>query len=258
MRRVLPNITTLLGDVRSGLYAVQRAEEGKAPPPPEPFVTVSRQAGARGTTFAQCLADHLNKGLGPNDRAWSVWDRALVEAAAHEHGIPESLVDSVEGPSRPWFEQFLADLFTRDGSSLDEYQLYRRLAITARGIARAGRAILVGRGAVYATRDLPGGVHVRLVAPLKDRIAHMAKTLNVSEAKAADEVRRRDHEREVFHRRFNLTPEQLSDVFTIGLNTGYVTDEQAVACVLPLISAVGATTPRPAVPAAQDQPAPVG
>ena len=39
-----------------------------------------------------------------------------------------------------------------------------------RALAEVGRVIIVGRGGVFITRDLPGGIHVRLVAPREWRV----------------------------------------------------------------------------------------
>jgi cytidylate kinase len=181
------------------------------------------------------LADRLTE-VDPGLTPWAVWDRDLVERAAQEHHIPESLVAQLESYHRTAFDEILAALFPVGGlPDLDQNQLYRRIAYTIRGIARAGRAVIVGRGGVYATRGMPGGVHVRLVAPVERRIKHMAELRHVSEKDAAAEVHRLDAEREKFHRRFSMDREALPDVFTITLNTGQFSEERLVECVLPLV-----------------------
>src|SRR5688500_10565809 len=73
------SIEATLPLIRAGLYAMladeDRGAEGGAGTlvTPGPFVTVSRQAGAGGRTFAQSLAERLNA-AGPVDRPWAVWD----------------------------------------------------------------------------------------------------------------------------------------------------------------------------------------
>ena len=228
----------LLASIRAALYLQQqRADADVRRTTVVPFVTVSRQAGAGGRTFARALADRLNA-LDPADCPWAVWDRELVEKVAAEEHIPAELVESLEqqGPRRGAFEEFLASLSARnDCFDLDEFQVYRRVAHTVRGLARAGRAIVVGRGGVYATGDLPGGVHIRLVAPLRQRVAHMAKLLNVPAEEAAREVRRIDRYRQTFHRRYWADKALLPEIFTLTLNTAAMDDGQMVDCVLPLI-----------------------
>jgi len=242
------HITELLASIQAGLYAQQRPHGAEAPHA-RPFITISRQAGAGGRTLAGALAERLNR-LDEAEQPWAVWDRELVEKVARDQRIPLSLVESLErtGPRRSMFQEFLQSLLAEQTpAEPDEYQLYRIVATTARAIARAGRAILVGRGAVYATADLSGGVHLRLVAPFEARVKHMADKLQVSSARAAAEVRHIDQYREAFHRRFWKDKALLPEIFTLTLNTAALTEQQMVECVLPLI-------PRP--PAAQQQPPP--
>jgi cytidylate kinase len=54
-----------------------------------------------------------------------------------------------------------------------------------RRLARGGYAILLGRGAAFATADLPQGVHVRLVAAPAHRDACAARWLGIDPAEAA-------------------------------------------------------------------------
>ena len=225
-----------LASVRAALYAAQQRRLTEAATKPAvPFVTISRQAGARGNTFARRLADRLNE-RDPGPPPWTVWDRELVEKVVAEQGIPEGLVESLETPGRPWLEQFLAGLSDADRASiLDEPMVYRRVARTIRGLARAGKTIIVGRGGVYSAADLPGGVHVRLVAPFDQRVAHLAELRDLPAAQAAAEVRRLDHDRDAFHRRHCRGNAPLPEIFTITLNVAAMSDEQMVECVLPLV-----------------------
>jgi hypothetical protein len=238
------DVTPLLASIRASLYAQQQSPQtaGRSRVPTSDFITVSRQAGAGGRSFASRLAERLNAGE-PSKRPWSVWDRELVDQAAHEHHLPEALISHLESYHHSAFDQILATLFPVDGMpDLDQHQLFRRMASTIRGITRAGRAIIVGRGGVYATHDMAGGVHVRLVAPLQSRIKHMAELRNVTEKQAAAEVQRLDAEREAFHRRFASAGVRMEETFTIVLNTAMAEQEALVNCVLPLVGRTAATS----------------
>jgi hypothetical protein len=149
------------------------------------------------------------------------------------------------------FQDFLASLSAKnDAADLDEFQVYRRVAGAVRALARAGRAIIVGRGGVYAASDLPGGVHIRLVAPLQGRVRHMARVLNFTEVAAAREVRRLDRYRETFHRRYWPDHALLPEIFTLTLNSAQVEVAQMVECIVPLIPQSPATPTRVDIPAA--------
>ena len=112
-------------------------------------------------------------------------------------------------------------------------------AQTVRALASAGRVVIVGRGGVYATADMPGGVHVRLIAPLEHRIRHMMRRNRLSPEQAAQYVSRYDREREVFHRRYWPTDALLPEIFTLTLNAAAIPEDSLVECVLPLLAASG-------------------
>jgi cytidylate kinase len=238
------DVTHLLASIRAILYAQQQSPQAArcSSVATSDFITISRQAGAGGRRFACRLAERLNA-EGPSERPWSVWDRELVEQAALEHHLPEALISQLESYHHSAFDEILAALFPVDGlPDLDQRQLYRRVASTIRGIARAGKAIIVGRGGVYATHDMTGGVHVRLVAPLQSRTKRMAELRNVTEKQAAADIHRLDAEREAFHRRFASAGVRMEDAFTIVLNTAMAEEEALVNCVLPLVGQTAATS----------------
>jgi cytidylate kinase len=209
------------------------------PHPPHtaaPFITISQQAGAGGETLARHLADRLNiedKG----DTPWSVWDRELVERIVAEEHIPESVLDQFETIRKG---NWLADLFSgfssrEDPDTHNTAEIYRKIARVIRAIATKGRAVLVGRGGMYVTTDLPGGIHVRLVAPLNDRIRSYAAQTKLDWKKASDEVQQIEQRRLAFYHQFFPDKPLQPDNFTITLNTAAATIEQQVACILPLV-----------------------
>jgi hypothetical protein len=99
-----PKDTHLLATIRASLYAQQQCVQAEGPSSvrPSEFVTISRQAGAGGQTLASRLPERLNAEA-PSERPWSVWDRELVEQAAHEHHLPEALMSHVESHHRSAF-----------------------------------------------------------------------------------------------------------------------------------------------------------
>jgi hypothetical protein len=229
-------LESLLASIRAGAYFHQRDPEG-FPHRPVPFITISRQAGAGGTTLAAALEARLNS-ADPGDRPWATWDHDLVRKVALEQHVAASLVESLdtEGPRPSWFREFLSALTPPNREEdLDEFQVFRRTAITVRTLALLGRCIIVGRGGVYATSDLAHGVHVRLVAPLPHRIARLASLRHIPEKEAAAEVHRIDCYRDEFHRRYWPEKAMLPEIFTITLNAALVGEDQMVDCIVPLV-----------------------
>jgi hypothetical protein len=201
---------------------------------PWPFITISRQAGAGGWTLAQGLVERLNC-LETADTPWTCWDRELVEKVATEHHVSGTLIESLEGTAHSWWEDFFASLSSSGPEQPGEIRLYRWVIATIIDLARAGRTVIVGRGGVFITRNLPGGVHIRLVAPLAYRIDHMSQYLGVSKAAAAAEIARIDRRRDAFYHRYWPGETLRAENFTMMLNTAAMTEEQMVSAIVPRV-----------------------
>ena len=201
-----------------------------------PFVTISRQAGAGGNTLAEHLVERLNL-LDPDpERPWTCWDRELVERVAADHHISQELIDSIEETQRTWLSEFFTGLsFSEAAQQLDELAIYRRVGVTVRALAQLGRVVIVGRGGVCITRSMPGGTHIRLVAPLNGAIEFMMRKLNASRDRASEQVRQLDRNRESFYRRYWPNHPLDAEMFHMTLNTANLTEQQVVECMLPLI-----------------------
>jgi cytidylate kinase len=201
-----------------------------------PFITISRQAGAEGESLGRALAERLSL-VDPGDTPWSVWDRELVERIVREEHIPEKALEELEGRKRPsWLVELLSGFAsTEDITPQLNMKMYTKIAKVIRAIAIAGRAVLVGRGGFYVTKDLPEGIHVRLVAPLEKRIQRYSQRYNLSLKEAATEVEEIERQRQAFlHRFFPTTPLAPED-FTITLNVSAMSRDQQIGAIVPLV-----------------------
>jgi len=207
-----------------------------ARPAATPFVTISRQAGAGGRTFAQQLAEYLNAHDANAPMRWTVWDNELVERVAVESHLSKSRVSAAVDDRPPtWLEEALGSLAISTGG-LDDHGIYKRVATTIRALAALGRVIIVGRGAAFATAGMPGGTHLRLVAPLATRVANTVESTGLSRALAADWVKDRDAARAAFYRRHWPTHSLDPENFTVTLNTAATSTDRLVDCIASLIA----------------------
>lgn len=196
------------------------------------FVTISRQCGAGGHTIGQMLVNRLNA-LTKADEEWTLWDRQVVEKVSADHHLAKDVVDSLEDSGRTWLEDFVAALAIDTDET--EAKIYGLVVATIRALAQKGRVVIVGRGGVYITRNMPGGVHLRFVAPLEYRVRYMANQLHLSHEEALSHVQHVDRQRETFYRRYWPKEMRAPEVFTLTINTSLVTEERAVESIIPLI-----------------------
>lgn len=149
-------------------------------------VAISREAGARGGSIAK----RLGKQLG-----WQVYTQDLLEFMCGNENARAQLLADIPRESVTWADQQLERLRTEEVvNPKAELGEMPRLILT---LAARGSIILVGRGAGHL---LPreSTLHVRIVAPLPDRIHYMAQWLRLTPEDAALQVRDRDEKRTEF------------------------------------------------------------
>jgi cytidylate kinase len=212
----------ILGAIRSVPVPAKPVSDDPAPPP-QPFITISRQPGAGGWTLARHLVEALNQQPNHEEQSWTCWDRELVEKVAADLHLESHLVDSIEDRNGSWFTDFLESMsFSDDLRQADESKVYARVARTIRALAQTGRVVIVGRGGVFITRRMPGGMHVRLVAPFEQRVAFMEREYHLTPDRAAARVKELDRNRQAFYRRYWANETLNAETFTITINTEQV------------------------------------
>jgi cytidylate kinase len=144
-------------------------------------ITISRQTGCGAVQVAEAVANHLQKiqpHLGPG---WTIFDRNLMERVMEDHRLPASLAHILPEDRSTELEDMLAEtLHIRPHSST----IIKQTSETMLQLAGCGSVILIGRAGNIITARLPHVLHVRLVAPLEDRIERICRADNKTPAAA--------------------------------------------------------------------------
>lgn len=158
-----------------------------------PFVTISREAGAGGHTVAREVVRKLEEiRPGAFAEGWEVFDHKLCLLIAEDKKLGISFERLLTEEYRTEVEQVISELLEKRVSS---YELYKRIFEVVRTLAVLGKCVIVGRGGMCVTADMPLGVHIRLVAPLNLRVQRMAKMLEVTESEAQRKIKQQDGDR---------------------------------------------------------------
>ncbi len=144
-------------------------------------VTISRQPGCGAVIVAGKLAGYLQQHSPPENPAWTVFDRELMDKVLADHNLPKYLARFLPEDRVSQIEDTLADIF---GVHPPAQKIVQQTAETLLQLAELGNAILIGRGGSIVTAKLPNVLHVRLVAPLDDRIERICRDDNRSPAEA--------------------------------------------------------------------------
>ncbi|MEK8022843.1 MAG: cytidylate kinase-like family protein [Candidatus Hydrogenedentota bacterium] len=151
-----------------------------------PWITISRQVGAGGTQ----LAYNIGKQLG-----WRVFDRYYHdELSVSEESTLKAFSELDE-------RRYAGDALVF--GMLDEptqFVYIHKLMRIIRETARAGRAVIVGRGA-NCFLNPSAGLRLRVIAPVPKRIKRLIEHEGLRPEKAAECVKKTDDERRAFVRR---------------------------------------------------------
>lgn len=176
-------MNTTLFSIKTDTYLSAEWSGSRCPWGPrrtEPFITISREAGSGGSSLARLLARKLNGGLRP-EANWCVYETNLAPKMLRTHHLPAHFARFLPEDRVSEFTACIGEMIGRHPSLWD---LVQKTNETVRRLAAGGQAILVGRGANFATKGMAGGIHVRLVAPAGHRARYLADLYNLSESEA--------------------------------------------------------------------------
>ena len=145
-------------------------------------VTISRQAGCGAVHVAEKLTVLLEEHAPRPQSPWTVFDRDLMERVLADHNLPAYLAKFLPEDRISEIENTLADIF---GVRPTVQIMIGQTAETLLKLAELGGVILIGRAANIITAKLPRVLHVRLVAPLEDRIERICRDDHKTLAEAA-------------------------------------------------------------------------
>jgi cytidylate kinase len=171
---------------RHGFQGNRAPPQGPTGIPASVTIAVSREAGSRGNT----IGNRAGLKLG-----WPVYNQELLQYVAQEGAPRHSPCESLDSATSEWVEGRLQQLL-RDSNLAQQPNLVA-VARLVLSLAAEGGVVLIGRGAGFL---LPpeSTLHIRVVAPLSDRIAYMSQWLRLTREQAAEQVRLRDEHRAEF------------------------------------------------------------
>ncbi len=179
--------------VRSAVRAVGTSltREGTPPAVAHGVVTIARETGTGAPRIAARVCELLNERHGGGDQPWLAYDKNLVEKVAEEHELAEDVIRKLDEHD----QNALDEIFAAVTGQQTLHSIGMKTARTIRGLAKNGRAVVVGRGGAVILAGIPHSLHVRLVAPLEWRVRQWAKANGVDPAEARERVEQLDRER---------------------------------------------------------------
>lgn len=191
--RLIPEIEKRLNAWNE--WAVRQAREKETP---KPCVTISREFGCQAYPLAEALHARLNAEAA-SKAEWTVLDRLLLEKIAQKSGYAKAELEYITHVD-PTFQSMITTFMGREHA--DPFEVFFYIKKTVRYFAKAGNSIIVGRGGVCLTQDLPHVLHVRLTAPMAFKLKIIMAYMGNSEEEAREHIEARQSERDEFTRHF--------------------------------------------------------
>jgi hypothetical protein len=221
------NVERCLAFINSQLQPRVKSSDGHTPNP-RAAVTISRQAGCGALEVAEKLADFLQPQTPKDAPAWTVFDRNLVEKVLEDHHLPQRIGKFMPENWISEIEDTIDELF---GLHPPAWILVRQTAETILRLARLGNVILIGRGSNIITAKLPHAFHVRLVAPLENRIKQIQKSDQLDRNGAIELIRREDRGRKRYLKRYYKKDVGDPLLYDLTINTGLTGFDEAARII---------------------------
>jgi cytidylate kinase len=204
---------------------------------PIDLVTVSREYGSGGSDLARLLGERLH---------WPVLDRNLAQKVADRLRLEPHHVEALDEQTPSLLARFVSSALMMTPPEL-HLEIEIREVLHPDVVAEAARAailtaaqspplIVVGHGAQCLFRDRPGTLHVRLVAPLAQRVRRVCGRMPCDPERAIAEARRMDQGRASYVRRHYHCDWRDSLLYDVQFNTGRIPIEEAAAAVAELVA----------------------
>jgi cytidylate kinase len=182
------------------------------------IITISRQKGSLGDEIAQAIAESLR---------YALVDKTKISDAMAGLGLPTPEFDRFDG-KKPTIWRSMTDQKKRF-TFLIRAVLY--------DFAGKGNAVILGRGGQALLKEIPGTLHVRIVAPLETRVKRLVELKESDEQQAERLLAQSDRDSSGFIRSFFDVDWEDKTLYDLILNTRSMSVGTAVSLITEAIRA---------------------
>lgn len=193
-----------------------------------PCITISRQTGAGSYEVSEHLIKIFDKETKESEQKWTYFNKELIQKVIEDHNLP-SIVSSYLAETK--YQHINDAVYELLGVKPSDWTLLHKTTETILQIARMGKAIIVGRGGNVITSKLPNAFHIRLVAPLENRINHVREVFGYSKQKAIEYIEREDKNRKKYLKTHFFRDPEDPTLYHLIINTGALTFEESAKTI---------------------------
>lgn len=161
-----------------------------------PTVTISREYGCPAKRLAGMLSSELNRREIENysKHRWQWIGKEILDESARELNLKSDVIRDVANKEESGVVGDIVMSLSHKYYPGDQ-KIKKTIGEVIRSFAEQGHVIIIGRGGVSITRDIPDSLHIRLMAPLEWRINDVSKNHMISLAEAKKKIQTIDAHR---------------------------------------------------------------
>ncbi len=164
-----------------------------------PFITISRETGAGGHSVSAAILKEMEEEKSPFFQGWQVCDQELCKRITEEPDLRVSMQKLLASEYHSQIEDMIEEMIAGDSP---QDTVVKRMFKIIRTLATFGKVIVIGRAGGCVTRDLPLGIHIRLIASLPSRIKRIMLRHNMDEKHAKQFILEQDKSRKNLVKKF--------------------------------------------------------
>ena len=185
-------------------------------------ITISREVGTGGRTIGRKLAQKLGV---------RYCDKELIKKLKEMFGLNEAEIERIKGQKKNWLPKGVE--YAPDVTSNEIFSYESKILTT---LAEESSCVIAGRSGFFVLKDHPNKFDVFIHASRANRISRIMKRQELSEEEAVEVIEYVDKARENYVRKYADTSRYDLRNYDLVLNMDYLTEDEAVECILKAIS----------------------
>ncbi len=193
-----------------------------------PCITISRQAGSGSYEVSKNLISILQSKTKNPEIPWTYFNRDLIAKVIEDFKLPKVFACYIAEGNYNHISDAVSELL---GVKPSEWTIVHKSTEIILQLARFGKTIIVGRGSTVITSKLPNCFHVRLVAPIENRLNHVQEVLNYSKSKAIEYIKKEDANRKKYLKSHFFRDLDDATLYHLTLNMGKLSLDESASLI---------------------------
>lgn len=193
-----------------------------------PCITISRQTGSGSYEVSEKLINILQSKTKDHDKIWTYFNKELITKVIEEFKLPKVFKNYISENKYSHISDAVNELL---GVKPAEWTIVHKTTEIILQLAQYGKTIIVGRGSNIIASKLPNSFHVRLIAPMENRLKHVQEVFKYSRSEAAEYIKKEDaHRHKYLKSHFFRDPDDPT-LYHITINTGKLNYEESAVVI---------------------------